>query len=107
MGDRRNVERFDLALPSTLGILVEPREVVVSKPIDCLTRDISSAGAYFLTREPLPTGTFVEIEMILTPESGRRGSALSQVKAKGSVVRTEPAGMAVCFSGRCRLLPYP
>jgi hypothetical protein len=106
MEERRRLERFDLALPSTVGIL-EPRELMIGKPIDCLTRDVSSSGAYFLTRDPLPNGTFVEIKMALKPESGRWQSTLSQVRTRGSVVRAEPAGMAVCFSGRCRLVPWP
>ena len=106
MEERRRLERFDLALPSTVGIL-DPKELMIGKPIDCLTRDVSSSGAYFLTRDPLPTGTCVSLEMALKPESGRRPSVFSQMKTRGSVVRAEPAGMAVCFSGRCRLVPWP
>jgi hypothetical protein len=106
MEERRRLDRFDLALPSTIEIL-DPKQVVIGTCFDCFTRDVSAGGAYFLTSDPLPTGTYVAVEMALKPESGRLPSALSQMKARGSVVRTEPAGMAVCFNGRCRLVPGP
>jgi hypothetical protein len=104
MEERRKLERFDLALPATIEIL-EPRPGVSGTSFDSLTRDVSSGGAFFLTRDPLPIGTRVMAEMALKAEKLRQPSGYPQVKASGYVVRLEPAGMAVCFNGRCRFVP--
>jgi hypothetical protein len=104
MEERRKLERFNLALPATIETQ-DPKPGLTGTSVDSLTRDLSSGGAFFLTRDPLPPGTCVAVEVDLKAEKLRRGSSYPQMKASGYVVRTEPAGMAVCFRGRCRLVP--
>jgi hypothetical protein len=104
MEERRRLERFDLALPATIEIPT-PKPGVGGTSFKSLTRDVSSGGAFFLTRDPLPIGTRVMADMVLKAESLNQASGYPQLKATGYVVRTEPTGMAVCFNGRCRFLP--
>ena len=104
MEERRRLERFGLALPATIEI-VDPKTRVNGASFDSLTRDLSSHGAFFLTPDPLPIGTRVMAGMVLKAQNFGQASGYPQMKATGYVVRTEPSGVAVCFSGRCRFVP--
>src|SRR4030042_17124 len=104
MEERRKLERFNPALPSTIEIL-DPKPVGIRTPFDSLTRDVSSDGAFVLTRDPLPTGTCVMIKITLKAEYLRQTSGYPKMKASGCVVRTDPTGMSVRFTSRCRLVP--
>jgi hypothetical protein len=104
MEERRKLERFDLKLPTTIEIL-NPKPGVSGTSFDCFTRDVSSGGAFFLTRDPLPVGTRVMADMVLKAENLGKKSGYPQMKANGYVARTEPIGMAVCFNGLRRLVP--
>jgi hypothetical protein len=104
MQERRRLQRFDLPLPTTIEILGAKPDVT-GTPLDSLTRDVSSGGAFFLTCDPLPVGTRVMAEMVLKAENLGLSSGYPQVKATGYVVRAELSGMAVRFNGRCRFVP--
>jgi hypothetical protein len=104
MEERRKLERFILVLPTTIEI-VEPNSFVTEISSEYLTRDVSSGGAFFLTPDSIPVGTRVKAEMTLKAETLRTRSGFPRMKTRGYVVRTEPDGMAVCFNGRCRLVP--
>ncbi len=104
MEEQRKVQRFDLALASSIEVL-DATQVAAKASNGYLTRDVSSGGAFFLTPEPLLTGTLVRVKLLLRQESISQDSGYGQMQATGYVVRTEPGGMAVCFNGRCRMLP--
>ena len=101
MKEQRKLERFDLALPAVIEVM-DPKSKMNEASFDSFTRDISAQGAFFLTPDPLPIGTRVNAEMVLKAEKWKPPSGYPQVKTRGRVVRTEPAGFAVCFTGRCR-----
>ena len=67
-----------------------------------MTGNISANGAFFPTREPLPEGLTVLVELTLKRESGV-GKA-SKVHLKGRVLRSQPDGMAVLFEKRVQML---
>jgi hypothetical protein len=104
MQEQRKLQRFDLALASSIEIL-DAMQVMAKDPESCMTRDVSSGGAFFLTSHPLSTGTMVKVSMLLRPDTPSQGSGCGQMQATGYVVRTEPTGMAVCFNKRCRIVP--
>jgi hypothetical protein len=94
--DRRNISRFDLRLRSLLKKLKNGEEVV-----ELFTRDVSSKGAFFLTLEPLPIDTALDMTLFLPV--GR--SLHSKISVAGKVVRAEEEGMAVRFDPGYTLVP--
>jgi hypothetical protein len=99
MEERRELERFDLRLPAKVDVLNNSMEGV-RKTFDLSTRDISAGGAFFPTPDPPPLCTQVDVKITLRLEKLFDGSAYPELKARGSVVRVEPAGMAVRFDSR-------
>lgn len=103
MEERRKLERFDLLTP--VQILVETganRRVTYH----LTTRDVSSAGAYLFSPQPIPEGTNVKMELYLSLDTlqkvvGERGKA--KVRVKGKVVRSDPAGIAIRFDSNYRI----
>jgi PilZ domain len=94
--DRRNISRFELRLRSLLKRLQNGEEVV-----ELFTRDVSSKGAFFLTSEPLPIDTTLDMTLFLPV-----GQTLhSRISVAGKVVRTEDEGMAVRFDPGYTLAP--
>ena len=102
--EKRAVERFDLNLEAYVTSAGgNPK----AKPQRLMTRDVSMNGAYLLTQKPLPIGTKVKVDVILSLESlspGQTRKAL--IKASGAVMRTEGDGMAIRFDENSRFLPY-
>ena len=56
------------------------------------TRDISPAGVFVLTGDPLPSGAVVNLEITLPSLRGEHTGAC--LRTVGHVVRTEPVGFA-------------
>ncbi len=97
MGDRRHLQRYILDIPA----------MITNIPNDCecperllMTRDISAAGAFFDTRQPLPQGTILGLELRFPGRDRPRG----RVQLHGTVVRSTPIGMAVTFDNDYRFL---
>jgi len=89
--DRRKTERYDLQLPALLQF------DTLQDPVEHLTRDISSAGAFFYADQSMPVGTGVKADLRL-PNG-------VQVKVNGSVVRSTDRGMAVSFKSGYKIIP--
>ncbi len=102
--EKRKVERFDLNLEAFVLVAGESSK---KKPSRFMTRDVSMNGAYLLTPEPLPIGTKVKVDVILS----LGGIAPSEtqkalIQASGLVLRTDSEGMAIRFDDNSRFLPY-
>ena len=97
MEERRWLERFDLRLPAEIEMVSRVPGLNKEK-LSLQTENICSGGAFFNTPNPLPKGTQVKIDMLLnfhrlkTIENRR-----PLIKVKGSVLRSEPEGMAIRF----------
>lgn len=97
MEERRQLERFDLRLPAEIEVVSRVPGLEKEK-LSLQTENICSGGAFFHTPHPLPEGTQVKIDMLLnfhrlkTIEKRR-----PLIKVKGSVLRSEPMGMAIQF----------
>ena len=97
MVDKRRLERFDLQLPAIIEV-VSGNGDHDRKTVNLLTRNACSGGAYFHTDQPLPKGTQVKIDLVLSIDTLKKIKGKQAViKVNGSVIRTESHGMAICF----------
>jgi hypothetical protein len=97
MKESRKHERFSLKLPALIFAL-EPG----NPTLELMTENISAGGAFFPTSKPLPEGLPVLVELTVKRESGKGGS--SKVRARSTVLRSRPNGMAVRFENRVQML---
>ena len=97
MKEQRDCERFQLSLSARVEVISSTGEGEYEM-LSLLTRDICSGGAFFNTLQPLSKGTRLKIALVLgTEKPKRRSERYSYVTVKGTVLRAEPAGMAVSF----------
>jgi len=102
MKDRRKLERFNLEL--IVEITVETAEQMM-KVLHLRTRDISSGGAFLYGVNPLPKGTPVKVDLTLSADRLKRlMGAQAHVETRGIVKRSEPSGMAICFTKDYRMI---
>jgi hypothetical protein len=104
--DRRQLQRYQLRASAIVKGEVQNQETVA----EFFTRDISSGGAFFQTDHPLPAWVSVEITLFLLTSAFRewRGRPYKvKVTTDGTVVRSEPDGMAVAFSEQYQMSPIP
>lgn len=95
MKDRRKLERFNLKLR---GEITAETADQMKRVFRLRTRDISSGGAFFYGVDPLPEGTPVQINLILSIDKLKKlMGAQARVEISGIVKRSEPSGMAICF----------
>jgi len=97
MVERRKLERYQIEIPAT--VMADGGDISSS---ELRTRDISAAGAFFFTPEPLPCRMAVTVSLML-PELKQSPGRHASVKLKGTVVRTSDSGMAVSFHKSFRM----
>ena len=103
MIEKRKVQRFDLELEAFVSM---PGETGQTDLGNMVTRDVSMSGVYLLTDAPLPIGSKVNVDMILTLGGRKKQNAQQAwIKASGKVLRTDNQGMAVGFDDQSRILP--
>lgn len=104
MIENRKVERFNLNLETYVFV---GDHASAKKPQNLVTRDVSANGAYLFTDEPLPVGTKVKVDVVLSMEAQKSQAAHKAIiKASGSVLRTDREGMAIGFDERSRFMPF-
>jgi len=98
MREKRKVERFNLHIEAILNVQNEAR---MDKAPILSTRDISCAGVFLTTSNPLPIDTRVDLDFLLNQNELDSGSpkedARINISTSGKVVRTNEQGMAVEF----------
>ena len=95
--ERRRLGRFRLEIPAKIDVLDSGLE---REGHDLKTSNISSGGAFFHTKEPLPEGTEVKIDLILPLEKLKQlknDHKQAYIKVSGKVLRSESKGMAISF----------
>ena len=102
MEERRMYERFQLSLPARLEMNSSEKTEI----FELYTRDVSAAGALLLgTKEQFPTGTRCQLELIVASERIQELTGVQGlIKIEGTIVRSTPEGVAVCFDGECEIL---
>ena len=100
-GENRRVnERFELSFPATLTFGQDGASAELT------TRDISAGGAFLHSSQVFTEGTRVKIEIVLSNETLKKLTGYeSCVKVQGTVVRSEPGGVAVSFDGEETIIP--
>ena len=105
-GEKRRLERYDLRIPAKIEVVTSDQD---RETLDLFTSDICSGGAFFHTDQPLPEGTDVKIDLVLPLEEIkklRENSSHAYIKITGTVLRSEPSGMAVCFNKNYKIQPW-
>jgi hypothetical protein len=102
MEDRRKYERFQLELPARLEINSLQRPQM----FELRTRDISAAGTLLLgTTEQFAVGTRCHLELIVASERIKELTGVQGlIKIEGTIVRSTPDGVVICFDGDCQIL---
>ncbi len=92
--ERRARERFALRLSAKVELLSASKYRVY----DLVTTDVSGNGAYFPMVSPIAKDTRVKVALTLTSEFLKRLTDREGIlMLNGTVVRTEPKGIAVRF----------
>ena len=95
--DRRDKGRVPLELRAEVSMVSEEKEPSF---LSGLTRNVSSGGAFFLTDQPLPPGTELDMDLILPiDELKRLEGEKATIKVSGVVIRRDKKGMAIHFTG--------
>jgi hypothetical protein len=103
VADKRDVERFDLGLKAFVSLIQGADK---SDYPAMQTRDISAKGVYLLTDTPLPVGTRVKVDMVLSLDELKKLGGKALIKTSGKVLRKEAGGMAICFDNNSKILPF-
>jgi hypothetical protein len=101
--ERRKLQRFSLEIPAKIEVIGAGKQ---RGKIELLTDNICAGGAFFKTPKE---GTQIKIDMVLPLEHLKRLSeeySRAYIKVSGTVLRTEPSGMAVSFDEDYELRPY-
>jgi hypothetical protein len=96
--NKREFHRYTFAVPAIIEILSAKGR---KKKLNLRTANISAAGAFFLTENPLPEGTQVKINIFLQFKEVRGSSDTDGhivMKVTGRILRAEPTGMAIGFN---------
>ena len=94
--EKRKVERFDLQIETMLN---DRDEVIKERRPALFSRDISCDGVFLVTDRPLPIGTNLDLNFLLSQQdfgSVPKDERIS-IKTRGKVIRTDDQGMAVEF----------
>ena len=101
MKERRQYERFLLSLPA----MVETIDQGENQIFEFQTRDISAGGAFLDTTEPFSIGTRFRLKLNVPSERIEElTGAQTCIKTEGTVVRSTPTVMALCFDGKSQIL---
>lgn len=99
--DKRKYERFIIELPARLETMTSNKKQVFA----LATKNISASGAFISTNSPFSAGS--RIKMSLTGQNRRLAELTGSqclIECEGSIVRTTPSGMAICFDRECQIL---
>ncbi len=104
--EKRKLDRFNLEIPAKVEVTTLDQEKEI---FDLLTSDICAGGAFFHTSQPLPEGTTVKIDLILSLgklKELKDDFKHAHIEVAGTVLRSESAGMAICFNEDYQIHPY-
>jgi hypothetical protein len=101
--EKRKLERYSLKLPAWISLTDENGK---RRTIEFFTANVSAGGAFIDTNTPLSIGTKVDIDIFLSINKLEKlGGKKSRIGVTGSVIRTEPTGMALMFDKQFQISP--
>jgi len=99
--DKRKYERFDIELPARLETIASKKKQVY----DLLTKNISASGAYISTSSPFSDSLHLKISLTTQNKKiAKLTGAQCLIECEGSVVRSTPRGIAICFNKNCQIM---
>lgn len=106
--ERRRSMRFDLTLPAL--VFVNTGAGGKQRTLELKTRNLSAAGAFFLTPAPPDEASWLEVALMIQTDAlpmvaGDGGGLRSCVRLRGHVVRRSPDGFAATFGRQTRIFP--
>ena len=103
--NKRAYERFDLSVPARLGI-VGPDQTIKDEEVSLTTSNICAGGAFFATGNPLPDGTRLKLDLVISVDKLKEMlDSHCRIIIEGEVVRTESEGIAVRFEEDYEIMP--
>jgi hypothetical protein len=101
MEGRRRLERFTLKIPVKVEVLKSGKKQI----FNLVTNNISADGAYFHMLNPLSENTTVQLSLTISSDRLKKlTGSKSLIKLKGTVIRSEPTGIAVRFAERYQVV---
>ena len=101
MEEQRQFERFPLTLPARMETITEGKKQI----FELKTRDISSSGAFLYTPDPFPEGTRFKMDLTVSSKKIKELTGVqSLIECEGNIIRSTPAGVAICFDKECQIL---
>jgi hypothetical protein len=98
MKEKRKVERFDLELGAILSFEDAAEDSGQQK---LFSLDVSSAGVFLLTKNPLPSGSRVKVDLLLSQDLiQQEQKSMVCINSIGTVIRINDRGMAIAFDER-------
>ena len=96
MNEKRKVERFDLHVETMLQV---KDEGLIDRNQRLVSRDISSDGVFLETSNPLPVGTEVDLNLLLSLNklNSYLKNKVVNISTSGKVIRIDEQGFAVQF----------
>lgn len=105
MINQRRIKRFNLKLKALIEVLKGDPS---NGQLKMETANVSSAGAYLKTNQPLPIGTELRIKLVLSLNKLQElKGANALIHFNGSVIRSDEDGIGVCFDDECRIQSLP
>ena len=104
MKERRKIQRIELHTPARIQAVAEDGKKI---SLQAETKDISSHGAFFVTEEPIQENAKLDIELLLSMEKLLellKGKKQIRILIQGTVVRSDPDGIAVSFGRRYQII---
>ncbi len=100
LSTNRKMERFSLKLPATVSV---PGS---DSSFELHTDNICAGGTFLCTDHPLPVGTDVELDLVLSlNELKKLDGNTVRINVTGEVVREEQGGMAISFTKNYSITP--
>ncbi len=99
--NRRKFERFEIELPARMETISLSKKQV----FDLVTKNISASGAFVSANNSFSDG--LRIKMSLTTQNKKLielTGAYGLIECEGSIVRTTPTGVGICFNKDCQIL---
>jgi len=106
MQERRKLQRFEI--DTTARVLIESG---TNKKVEysLATRDISSAGAFLFAPQPIPKGTSVKIEFLISLDALQKitgDGGRAKVRVEGQVIRSDSNGIAIRFVSKYKITAF-
>ena len=95
MAEQRKFERFTLRLHTTIETVGPEQE---KETFDLVSKDVCAGGAFYPTDKIIRKGTKIKLRLTLSSETLKELTGTQGfLEIGGTVVRTGPNGMAICF----------